>query len=505
MKAVIYCRVSTKEQTENFSLETQRKSCTDFCNKQSLEISKTFIEAGESAKTVNRTEFKKLLEYCRMNKGLVQSLVVYNVSRFARSMRDHAQVRAHLSSLGISLKSVTEPINDTATGKLMENVLASFAQFDNDVRGERTREGMMAALEKGRWPFKPPLGYIVSQAKAGDSILVADPERSSLIQRAFALYATGDYDRSEVLRTITALGLRTAKGRPVAPQTFQSLLANPIYAGFLTVERWAEKRRGNFQPLIDEETFQRVQAISRRKSIGAGARKQYNPDFVLRRFVKCGSCKKPLTGSWSKGRNDKYPYYRCPNAKCKAINIRRESLEKLFVEHLSKFSPKPEYTRLFNEIVLDVWHKKQATLMALAVSLRTCIDDLTAKKERLLEAFIYDKAIDRNTYRQQEAKLNEQLTIAELELSEAQADEFDVESVLQLVEHLLSNAGRTWQEYVPDQRVRFQSILFPEGVPFANGEFGTAVTSPIFSMLRLSGTQNESLATLPGIEPGFTE
>jgi DNA invertase Pin-like site-specific DNA recombinase len=57
-------------------------------------------------------------------------------------------------------RSVTEPIDDTSTGKLMEGVLAAFAQFDKDVRSERTRAGMRMALEHGRWMFIPPVGYL---------------------------------------------------------------------------------------------------------------------------------------------------------------------------------------------------------------------------------------------------------------------------------------------------------------------------------------------------------
>jgi DNA invertase Pin-like site-specific DNA recombinase len=88
-----------------------------------------------------------LLQYCRTNKGSVQFVVVFNLTRFAREKYDHFALRAHLKSLGISLRSATEPIDDTSTGKLMEGVLAAFAQFDNDVRSDRTRAGMRAALE----------------------------------------------------------------------------------------------------------------------------------------------------------------------------------------------------------------------------------------------------------------------------------------------------------------------------------------------------------------------
>jgi DNA invertase Pin-like site-specific DNA recombinase len=70
----------------------------------------------------------------------VHFVVVFNLTRFAREKYDHFALRAHLKSLGISLRSAIEPIDDTSTGKLMEGVLAAFAQFDNDVRSERTHE-----------------------------------------------------------------------------------------------------------------------------------------------------------------------------------------------------------------------------------------------------------------------------------------------------------------------------------------------------------------------------
>ena len=72
--------------------------------------------------------------------------MVFNLTRFARDKHDHFARRSHLQSLGISLRSATEPIDDTSTGKLMEGVLAGFAQF-NDVRSDRTRAGMKATCD----------------------------------------------------------------------------------------------------------------------------------------------------------------------------------------------------------------------------------------------------------------------------------------------------------------------------------------------------------------------
>ena len=118
---------------------------------------------------------------------------------------------------GISLRSATEPINDTSTRKLMEGVLAAFAQFDNDVRSERTRAGMKAALEQGRWTLVPPLGYLNARKWSGKS-LIPDPERGDLVKRAFEEFATGRFPKEEVLETVTRLGLRTRSGLSLNPQ-----------------------------------------------------------------------------------------------------------------------------------------------------------------------------------------------------------------------------------------------------------------------------------------------
>ena len=101
-------------------------------------------------------------------------MVVFNLTRFARDKYDHFALRSLLQSLGISLRSATEPIDDTSTGKSMEGVLAAFAQFDNDCRSDRTRAGMKAALELGRWVFLAPIGYLNAPRTMGKS-LMPDP------------------------------------------------------------------------------------------------------------------------------------------------------------------------------------------------------------------------------------------------------------------------------------------------------------------------------------------
>jgi hypothetical protein len=235
---------------------------------------------------------------------------VFNLTRFAREKYDHFALRAHLKSLGISLRSATEPIDDTSTGKLMEGVLAAFAQFDNDVRSDRTRAGMRAALELGRWTFLAPLGYMNAPRAMGKS-LIPDPERAPLVRRAFQDFATGRFTKHEVRKAVNALGLKARRGQPMPSQTFDGMLRNRVYIGQVDVADYGVSTRGDFEPLISEKVFYRVQAVLDGRLEITAPRQRNALDFPLRGYVRCEACGKPLTASWSKGRSDYYAYYHC--------------------------------------------------------------------------------------------------------------------------------------------------------------------------------------------------
>jgi site-specific DNA recombinase len=202
MRAIIYCRVSSQEQVANLSLPTQEKYCREYCERQGFRVDKVFIERGESAKSIERPVFREMLTYCRKHKETIDAVVVYALTRFSRNSTDHYAIGAHLRGLGIALRSVTEPIDDSPAGRFMEGILAAMSQFDNEQRAERTRIGLRASAQMGRWVFKRPLGYLSSpRGKSGPS-LAPDTERAHLIRRAFELCAEGRPEH-EVLATIT--------------------------------------------------------------------------------------------------------------------------------------------------------------------------------------------------------------------------------------------------------------------------------------------------------------
>jgi DNA invertase Pin-like site-specific DNA recombinase len=470
MRAVLYCRVSTQEQTKNLSLPTQEKACREYCARQGYDVERVFIDAGESAKSTDRPEFLRLLSYCREQKGSVHAVVVYSLTRFSRQQADHHAIMSLLRGLGISLRSVTEPIDDSPSGKLMEGILAAMAQFDNDVKSERVTAGMTAALERGRWVNRPPLGYLAGQ-RHGIS-LVPDPERAPIVREAFTLAANG-LTGGALRARLLAMGLRSSRGLPVAWQTLYFMLRNRAYMGLLKTRRAADTR-GDFEPLVDEDTFGRVQAQldGAPTSTRSIARHRNHPTFPLRRFARCAACDRPLTGSASKGRSRRYAFYHCPKG---CTRIAADVLEQAFLDVLDRLRPDPAYWALFRASVLNVWQSAKQQHQGTRASITRQIAALERQAEQLDQAFIYNRAIDEQTYHAQRDRLRERLAIARLELNDASEHLRTIDDDLDYAHRLFMGARQLWTDAASTaRRLSMQWALFPAGIRIARGSIAPA-------------------------------
>ena len=103
-----------------------------------------------------------------------------------------------------------------------------------------------------------------------------------------------------MLDKVTRLGLRTRTGLKLNPQSFGRMLTNRLYAGFIHAQEFGVSRRGDFDPLVSEETFYRVQAVIEGRVQTTVPHKRSRLDFPLKGLVRCEACGRPLTASWSK-------------------------------------------------------------------------------------------------------------------------------------------------------------------------------------------------------------
>lgn len=465
-RAVIYCRVSTKEQLANLSIPVQQRACMDYCAYQGIEVDKVFIEEGESAKTADRTQLKELLAYCRKNQGRVHFLVVHMIDRLARNSYDHAIIRRHLAALGINLRAASQPIDDTPTGKAMEGMLSVFAQLDNEIKAGRAKDGMREAAQRGQWVWRAPLGYLHASRPEGGRTMIQDLARAHLVAKAFELVASGLCTLTSALEQVGEMGLRSLRGERLTLQTFKQMLANPVYAGRIVIPIWELDVKGNFEPLVDPHTWWQVQSFLSGDSSRITPHERNRPDFPLRGFAYCGQCRRPLTGSWSTGNQGrKYGYYHCPSgARCKTIKVRREVLEEDFIHLLASFKPQPQYLALFREVVLDVWKLRLKEVLDRRGALEGELRELKRKRDRLVEAFVFQQAIGEDIYHEKMGEISEQQTMAQMRLHELQVDEVDAEASLAFSERLISHADRMWISASLDQRQMLQRALYPSGL-----------------------------------------
>jgi hypothetical protein len=244
--------------------------------------------------------------------------------------------------------------------------------------------------------------------------LVPDPERASLVRRAFQDFATGRFAKDEVRNAVNTLGLTTRRGKPVPSQTFDALLRNRVYIGQVDVPAYNVSTRGDFEPLVSERVFFRVQAILDGRYEVTSPRQRNDPDFPLRGYVRCETCGKPLTASWSKGRSDYYSYYHC-RGRCRAVNISKARLEELFVDEHARLQPTPGFMRLVKDRVLSAWREMQGDAKQRIAEIERRQKAIREKLDRLDQAFLSERSIDIDTYGRHRDKLREELTLAQKE------------------------------------------------------------------------------------------
>jgi site-specific DNA recombinase len=452
---IIYVRVSDERQVENFSLGTQEKACREWCEREGVEILRVFREEGVSAKSTARPAFRAALAYSVTVKP--DLFVVHSVNRFARNSVDHATTAAALKRGGTTLRSVTEPIDDTATGRLMESILSGFAQFDNDIRAEKTTAGMKAKIASGGWPWQPPVGYLPG--------MTHDPEAAPIVAKAFDLAASGDFSGPELLSRLLALGLRGRRGGPLSKQTLFALLRNPLYAGIVRARSWGGPDvEATFQPIVTKETFFRVQTVLAESAKATGERRRSNPDFPLRRSAICSQHRKPLLGAWARSKSGKlFGYYRCSVPGC--VNASKPVVEARFEETLAGFSFRPGLLRLFREIVVDAYRREHADAETRREA-KARAEEAARAKRKWAETCLVEEDLTPEAYREQLTRIEAELDLVVGESIVASIDERTLSADLAFAEVILRDLRKAWLAFGTDvgSRQRFQKILFPRGV-----------------------------------------
>ncbi len=498
-RAVIYLRVSTEEQVDNFSLGTQEEMCVKGAERRGIEVVKIFKEEGRSAKNIiGRPVLIELLAFCKKNKKTINAVIVYRLDRISRQTQDYLAIRKKLADSGIELISISEPTGNSPTEKLVETILAGFAQLDNDVRSERTKNGMRTRFKSGLMSGKPPLGYILNNGYA-----VKDPNTWDSVKKAWDLMATGTKSLSEMAAIMNGWGLRKIVGGKeyaLRPQTANRIFRSKFYIGILTSDYYPDEARGQHVPMITEQQFYKVQAILDGRNVNKiplAKRNSENPEFPLRRVVRCARCGMGLTAAWSKGRHAKYAYYRC-SAKCTNSSIKVETLERTIMDLLKQITPKKECLQLFLTFLYKTYYERLSRLQKTKNEADAEIARVQEMRRLLVEKNLSGVYSD-EIFKEQNTILEEKMIRAQVVKDDGLIDKYNIDALTAFVKTLLADLGETYKRSTISQVRVLLGSIFPTGLAWNYEGTLNHTISPIYQYILAMDSDAIPFGTREGI------
>ena len=499
--AVIYLRVSTEEQVDNYSLDTQEDICKKEADRKGLVIIKTFREEGRSAKTISgRPALIEMLEYCRKHKKEIDAVIIYRLDRISRQTADYLAIRKKLAECEIKLISATEPTGNSPTEKFVETMLAGFAQMDNDVRSERTKNGMrarfMAGLASGG---HAPLGY-----RAQSGYIVKDQEAFEKMRDAWILMATGTKTLKEMADILNKQGLKGGipgrKNYELRPQTVDRIFRNKFYTGKIVSKKYGVEVQGQHPPMITEELFYRVQAVidGRNTNIATPLmkRNQDNPNFPLRRIVKCSCCGSSFTGAMSKGKRQFYGYYLCQK-RCKGQNTSTAILEAAVIELLDKITLRENTIKLFVAFLRSTYYKRIKSVQVRREQADTELKKIYELRQSLIEKNLSGVYSD-DIFKEQNKLLEEKIAVIQVTKNDDLINKYNLEKIVKFVEKKFVNFSQTYLDAdLQEKRILLCSI-FPFGLVWNKNQMSNTQINQCYSAIMDIEDVKISLGSLKG-------
>lgn len=500
---IIYCRVSSKEQVDGTSLETQEQRCNEYAARMGWDVMHVFRERGESAKTAKRTEFIKAINLCTKKNNSINNFLVYKFDRFARNTEDHIVVRSTLQRSGTVVRSVTEPTDDTPMGRAMENIGAVFAELDNTIRAERSKAGMVARVKEGMWCWPTPLGYH-KPITGKNTNIVPDLEVAPLIKIAFKEYSKGTYTYRSLAEVMAKKGLVTRYGKPPSFQTISKILHNPIYTGIIVA--FGENIKGSFEPIIEEGLYNECQNIINGVKLPVRPRSFNNPVFPLRGFVRCSQCHGSITGSKSTGRKGKrYAYYHHHGTeKCDLYHsIPKITFEQMFAEYLDSLTPNEEYLELFKTVVMDIWKSNFKQFNDVNRKANNEIAKLEKERQAIFDLHRSGTYSDED-FKQQKIIIEDRLKIKRSQIQTQWSEEVNMDKAMEYCLQFVKDAAQSWLNADYETKLQLQGSTFPKGIEFDGKNCRTAKTSLIYELKETPLTEESLLVAPRGVEPLLT-
>lgn len=392
MRAVGYCRFSSENQQDGFSIEAQQKAIREFCDKEGYELLRFYVdEAKTGTTTEGRTSFLEMLSDSK--KGEFQLVIVHKLDRFARNRVDSAVSKKVLKDNGVVLISVLEKLDNSPESIILESVLEGMSEYYSENLSREVKKGMRIAGSMGRILGSIPFGYIADKDKKFQ--LVED--EAKIVRYFFNHFAAG-VPLVTLVNESMRLGYKTRKGNYFSSPAIRSILANSLYTGDYRFGKTIYP--GVVPVIIDKELFAKAQTHFRPHVTPKNKGVVY---LLTGRVFHC--CGAPMVGYKSIKKGQEYYYYRCKNKEPGAF-IKKKSLEDTAINCLLKFLSSDEIigdvTKTINKTIKNA--SKGQDINSLKKEYRAYEE----KQNKLLDVYL-SGVIDKDAYSLKKAELDLQM------------------------------------------------------------------------------------------------
>ena len=507
--AVLYCRVSSKAQTKRGDgLNSQETRCRQYADYKGYTVRRVFTD-DLTGQSIDRPGLQAMLAYLKADRKNPHVVVVDDITRFARNVRVHFDLRAAILEVGGILESPSIELRDDADGELHEYIMASVSQHQSRKNREQTLNRMQARCQNGYWVFQPPIGFKYEKRDGHGKVLVRDEPIASIVQEALEGYASGLLDTQMEVKRFLERFPEFPKDLPngqIRAQRIKDILTRVTYAGYVEVPNWSiALREGKHEGIISLETYQQIQNRLR-GGAKVPARSDLNQDFPLRGFIVCGDCNKPLTACWTKSKTGKrHPYYSCFNSERESHrkSIKRGDVDAAFEGLLRKLQPTASLVKIATEMFKQAWDIRFKQSQAIKKSLETDVSEFDLQIEQLV-----NRIVDTSSpsiiaaYERRIEKLEQDKLVAIEKLQSDAGPKRSFEEMFELALGFLSNPWKLWASPRLEDKRTVLKLAFSERLAYSRKSgLRTPKTTLPFKVLGGFSMSESEMARPVGFEP----
>ena len=401
IKAVGYCRFSSENQADGFSIEAQKAAINDFAAKNKYKIIKFYVDEAKSGTTTDgRFSFQEMLEDSK--NGRFQAAIVHKLDRFARSRVDSAISKKVLKDNGVHLISVLEPLDDSPESIILESVLEGMNEYYSKNLSRETKKGMKVAGSQGRILGTIPFGYIATT----DKKFAINELEAEIVRFIFNEYISG-LSIAQITEELKRQGKSKSNGNPLSANNVRSILYNQNYTGDYHFGEAVYK--GVIPPILTTQVYEaaRKKLLTTRRTIPKDKGTIYLLSGKL--FHSCGS---PMIGYKSIKKGNPYYYYRCVKKEPGGF-IKKQVIEDAVLYVINDFfSSKKTQDDFLKEINAELKRIKSSENVN---EIKSIIKRLENQEERLLDLYLNEN-LNKDIYLKKKEIIDIELNTAKASL-----------------------------------------------------------------------------------------